>query len=31
MGSGTIVAISNPELGEIREVDTRPGLDYASL
>jgi hypothetical protein len=29
MGNGTIMAISNPELGEIREVDTRPSLDYA--
>jgi hypothetical protein len=29
MGSGTIVAISNPELDEIRGVDTRPSLDYA--
>jgi hypothetical protein len=30
LGSGTIVAISNPELGDIREVDTRSEpFDYA--
>ena len=29
IGVGTIAAIKNPELGEIREVDVRQGLDYA--
>jgi len=29
VGTGTVAAISHPELGGVREVDVLSGLDYA--